>query len=413
MVETKRLRAALAELAPGALQFLTEMISHASTHGNERAVLDCARARWQAAVFEVEEHPIPDAIRDDPQYSRPEKDVPFEGRHNLLVREAGTGGGRSLILNSHLDVVPAGDWPEAFEPRLDGEEVRGRGACDAKGCVAAMFLAAHAVRKLGLAHAGDLIYQMVIDEEVGGNGTLALIREGVRADGVLVLEPTGLMLHPANRGAIWFRFEFEGLSCHMGRKHEGINALDLACETMGILYEYEKELIRDQDCQPLFAGYEFPAQVNVGMLSGGDHPSTVAGRAVMEGGVGFLPNRPMERVKEDLVRYIQERGSRELKERYRLSFPKLHNDSYETPPDHPFVQACRRAAELAETPTEITGWNVSCDARLFGRLAGLPTVVFGPGRIEHAHSAAERITTSEITRAAEVLVRLIELWCSD
>ncbi len=228
---------------------------------------------------------------------------------------------------------------------------------------------------------------------------------------MLVIEPTGLKFHPANRGAIWFRFEFEGRPCHMGRKHEGINAIDLARETMGILYEYEKELVRDSESQPLFAHYEFPTQVNVGMLQGGEWPSMVPAHAAMEGGVGFLPNRPMEQVKRDLVRYIDERGSDALKARYTLSFPKLHNDSYETPPEHPFVQAFASAARAAGTPEEVTGWNVSCDARLFAKVGGMPTVVFGPGRIEDAHSVDEKVSMAEVVKAAETVVRVVEEWC--
>jgi len=411
-VEQAELRRVLAQLAPRAQELLVESIRLPSTHGDEAPVQDYLERKWTEAGLRVERHPIPEDIKSDDEYSHPAQDRPYAGRHNLVVR-TGSGNGRSLIINAHSDVVPAEDWPEAFEPRVEGDVIRGRGACDDKGCIAAMFLAALAARQLGIEPAGEVVYQMVIEEEVGGNGSLALIREGVKADGVVVLEPTGLHVHPANRGAIWFRFEFEGRPCHMGRKHEGVNAIDLACETIGILYEYEKELIRDCESQPLFAHYEFPTQVNVGMLHGGEWPSMVPASAVMEGGVGFLPNRPMEQVKADLVRYIEERGSEELKSRYTLSFPKLHNDSYETPRDHPLVRACAAAAREAGTPDEITGWNVSCDARLFAKVGGMPTVVFGPGRIEDAHSRAECVNMNEIVKAAEMLLRLIEQWCSD
>jgi len=410
MTETNALRRALESCAPRAHRFLMDMIRFPSTHGNEGEVQGFIAETWRSAGFAVERHPIPTDLKDDPEYSRPACDASFDGRENLVVR-AGRGQGRSLIVNTHVDVVPAGDWAEAYEPRLDEGVVHGRGACDAKGCVATIFLAALAAAEAGLDPAGDVILQFVIDEEVGGNGSLALIREGIRADGVVVIEPTCLRLHNANRGAIWFRFDFEGKSCHMGRKHEGINAIDLACETMQILYEYEKELIADQASQPLFAAYEAPAQVNVGMLHGGHFPSVVPGRAEMEGGIGFLPNRPMAQVKTDVVRYIEERGSDALKAGYRLSFPRLHNDSYETPVEDPFVRAFHAAALSAGAPRGITGWNVSCDARLFARLGGMPTVVFGAGDIEDAHSANEKLAVSEMLTAAEALLRCVENWC--
>ncbi len=401
------LRATLRELMPHARDLLAESIRFASTHGAEAEVQSFYADRWRAAGFTVEPHPIPEELKGDPEYSRPQSDLPFEGRHNLVIPTHGPG--RSLIVNSHADVVPAEGWQGAFAPAVADGTVRGRGACDAKGQVAAMYLAARAMQHLGIE--AEVCYQIVIDEEVGGNGSLALLREGLRADGALVLEPTELRVHPANRGAIWFRFEFEGTPCHMGRKHEGVNALDLAHETMGILYEYEKELIRDQRDQPLFAHYEFPAQVNVGSLHGGEWPSMVCPHAVMEGGVGFLPNRPMQQVKQELEDYVERLGSDELKARYALSFPKLHNDSYETVPDHPFVRACRSAAAACGACDEITGWNVSCDARLFNKVGGMPTVVFGPGSIHDAHSVGEKISMSEVAVAAEMLVRLAQIWC--
>ncbi len=411
-METQKVRGVLAGLVPQARELLTDMIAFPSTHGNEAELQAYLERRWTEAGFEVERHPISEGIKGDPEYSFPARDLSFDGRCNLVVRTGGGRAGRSVIINSHVDVVPAQDWPEAFQPRVEGDVVFGRGACDAKGCVAAMYLAARGMRELGLEPPGRVIYQMVIDEEVGGNGSLSLVREGIEADGVVVLEPTGLAMHSANRGAIWFRFEFEGKPCHMGRKHEGVSAIDLACEAIGILYEYEKELIRDRESQPLFAHYEFPTQVNVGTLRGGDWPSMVPASAVMEGGVGFLPNRPMAQVKEDIVRYIEARGSEALKSRYKLTFPKLHNDSYETPVDHPLVRAFHAATTETAARNDVTGWNVSCDARLFAKVGGMPTVVFGPGNIEDAHSAQEKVSLSEIATAAETLVRFIERWCS-
>ncbi|MBW1961612.1 MAG: ArgE/DapE family deacylase [Deltaproteobacteria bacterium] len=403
----------LNDFIPQVQGLLSEMIRFPSIHGSETGIQRYLERKWTDAGFEVRRHPISETIKADPEYTPVEPDLDFKGRDNLVVRMKGRGQGRgrSVILNSHVDVVPAGQWKGAFEPIVDGQWIYGRGACDAKGCVATMYLVACSLRKLGLPFCGEVIYQMVIDEEVGGNGSLSLIREGIRADGAVVLEPTKLTLHPANRGAIWFRFEFEGKPTHMGRKDQGVSAIDLARETIGILYEYEKELVQDQESQPLFSHYGLPAQVNIGVLTAGEWPSMVAGSAVMEGGIGFLPNRPMSQVKQDVVRYLKEKGSDTLKSRYRLSFPRLHNDSYETPVTDPLVQAFRAAAKATDAQDNIVGWNVSCDARLFAKLAGMPTVVFGPGDIEHAHSSAEKVHLSEIVVAAETLIRFIEKWC--
>jgi acetylornithine deacetylase len=355
-LDRSELRRTLEDLKGEARDLLERLIEFPSTQGREAEVVSFLEGRWAEAGFIPERRPIDDALMEDPEFSHGETDVSFADRDNLVV-SSGVGDGRSVIVNAHVDVVPAGDWAEAFAPSLDGDAVIGRGACDDKGQVAVMFLAAAALRALGACPAGQVIYEMVVEED------------------------------------------------------EGVNAIDLACETIGLLYEYEKELIRDADDQPLFAHYEFPTQVNVGVLRGGEWPSMVPASAVMEGGVGFLPNRAMAQVREDLVRCIEQGGSPELKERYRLSFPKLHNDSYETPPGHPLVRTFHEATLETAAQDTITGWNVSCDARLFARLGGMPTVVFGPGRIEDAHSAGEKISMADVLTAAETLILFIERWC--
>ncbi len=409
-IDQERLRKVLRDLVPQAKNLLVKMITYPSTPGNEADIQTFLVQKWREAGFNAQRYPVHENIKSDPEYAHSDKDQEYNDRDNIEVCIDGKKAGRSIIINSHVDVVPPHQWPEAFHPKIEEDWIFGRGACDAKGCVATMYLTALGLQKLGIEPAGDVIYQMVIEEEIGGNGSLARIRQGSKADGVIVLEPTDLVLHPANRGAIWFRFEFEGKPCHMGRKEEGINAIDLARETIDILYAYEQELIRDGDSQPLFSHYKLPSQVNIGVLQAGEFPSIVAGSAVMEGGIGFLPNRPMEQVKEDVVHRIKQRGSTELQARHRLTFPKLHNDSFETPVDHPLVQTFHEAIRETGIRNDITGWNVSCDARLFAKIGGMPTAVFGPGRIEDAHTASEKINLQDMVTAAEILIRFIEKW---
>ena len=118
----------------------------------------------------------------------------------------------------------------------------------------------------------------------------------------------------------------------------------------------------------------------------------------------------MEQVKEDVVRLIGQKGSKKLRERYRLTFPRLHNDSFEIPVGHPLVQTFHAAVQDTGIQKDITGWNVSCDARLFAKIGGMPAIVFGPGRIEDAHTAAEKIDIKDIITASEILIRFIEKW---
>jgi acetylornithine deacetylase len=148
------------------------------------------------------------------------------------------------------------------------------------------------------------------------------------------------------------------------------------------------------------------------MIRGGSHPSAVAGEATVEGGIGFLPDTPIEQVKRELRAAIEASPDAWLRSHFELRFDKLHNDAYEIPADHPLATTLAGAARESGLPGEVLGWNVSCDARLYAKRGGVPTVVFGPGDIRFAHSAQEQIELSEIRRAAEALVRFVMRWCA-
>lgn len=403
--------AAVRKHADEAREFLKDMIRFESTPGNEREAIEFCRERFGRTQCECETVPVSDEIRNDPEYSHPDTPVSYQGRANLVVQRRGSGDGSSLILQSHVDVVPAGDWQEAFEPREENGTVFGRGACDAKGHVATIWLALMALDELGVQTRGDVQAQIVIEEEFGGNGALALIRQGYKADVALIMESTQLQIHPANRGAIWFHIEIEGQPCHMGRKNDGISAIDLSYKVIQALYDYEKRIIADSANYPGFERYKNPVQVNVGMLHSGTWPAMVAANAVIEGGVGFLPNRSMDQVKREVKDVLASIDDPWLQDHISLSFPKLHNDSYETDYAHPAVSALAQACGETGLESEVFGWNVSCDARLYAKVGETPTIVFGPGSINDAHAKNEKIDFAQVVEAAEAIVRFVGKWC--
>ena len=412
-VTTRAVREVLQARAEEAREFLCDLIRFPSTQGQEAEVQGFTRERFAGLALEAELVPIPEDITQDPEYTRSDGQQPYAGRANLVVRIPGEGGGRSLILNTHNDVVPAAEWPQAFSPRVEGERVIGRGASDCKGNVAALYLVAGALRDLGVRLAGDLQLQVVIEEEVGGNGSLALIRQGHRADAAVVLECSDLRLHPANRGVVWFRVTVEGKPVHMGRIREGVSAIEKTFELIRIWRRLEDRLVAEAAGEPLFAQYEQPVQMNVGVMHAGEWPSMVPARSVIEGGFGFLPNRSLRDVKREMRRCIDEEGDPWLREHCRLEFPKLHNEAFATPVEHPLVREFSEVMGRAGLDGTPTGWIVSCDARLFAKAGGMPTVVFGAGTLEDAHSDREAVRMAEVVRAAEVLTLFAAQWCGD
>ena len=400
---------ARAEAARG---WLMDAIAFESTQGNEAGVQAYMKDLLNSLGMKAEYREISDEIFEDPEYSHNENELSYEGRPNVVGVLEGTGGGRSVIVQSHTDVVPGADWKEAFDPKFDGEYVIGRGAMDAKGQVIMQTLAIAAIMDMGIELKGSIEQQVVLEEEVGGNGALSLIRQGCSADGVIVGEGSSLNVYPANRGAIWFRAKTFGTPMHMGRRFEGQNAIEKMMEAIRLMLIYEKKIIAESANYPLFERYEAPVQLCLGIIRAEGWPSMVAGECMLEGGVGFLPNKSMEEVKQELYDAVMQTEDQWLKDHFELTFPKLHNDSYEIPGDHPLPVTLNDAVTNYEPGSEIFGWNVSCDARLYNRLADLPTVVYGASDIQEAHSDNEKVAMAELVKGAKGLALGIINWCN-
>jgi len=404
------IRAFVQDQRPWVIDTLSQLIAYPSTSGNEQKIMAFMGGLLGDMGGQLLLVPVAESIRSDPDYSPAESGHPYGARPNLVNLRRGQGQGQSLIICGHTDVVPA-DWPEAFTPRLEGDLLLGRGACDDKGPVVAALLALRTLDHFGIQLAADLETHLVIEEEVGGNGALAMILDGRRADGVVVLEPSNLNIHAAGRGALWFRVDVAGRSTHMAYILEGVNAAKEAIKVIEALERYEQRLVADSRGNPMFAHYEQPVMVNIGMLHSGDWPATVPAQATIEGGVGFLPNRNLEIVKEEIQESILDNTGDWVRDHHEVSFKRLHNEAYQLEADHPLVAALQRACGDAEVEPDVCGMLASCDARLYYHRGGMPPLVFGPGTARYAHSREEQIRVSDVQRAAESLVHLTRHWC--
>ena len=395
-----------------AAETLMALIRFPSVCGDEAGVIACMRETLEKAGLHPEFVPMDPAIKTHAEYTAYTDEPQWQNRGNLVTTLGGHGEGRSLILNGHLDVVPGGDWRHAFEPRRYDNLITGRGAADAKGGAVAVYLAARALTECGVNLSGRLSLHHVIDEETGGNGTLTLLTHGHTADAAIVAECTGNVLCPANRGALWFQLTTTGISTHMGEIDNGVSAIDTANEAIAILRGYEQYLIEHFLDHPYFQDLDHrPIQLCIGMMRGGEWPSEVPGTCEVEGGIGFLPNKDLDDVKDEMRQWILDNAGGWLRDHFDLRFDKLHNAAYEVPPDHPFVACAQDAALEAGLPDRIQGWTVSCDARLFSRVSGMPVITVGPGQLVHAHSAAEQVDLGAVLDAARLYAFIAMEWC--
>jgi acetylornithine deacetylase len=403
------IRAVVGTLRGTTEQFLCDLIRFPSLPGKEQQAAEYAAQRF-AEVGEVERIPLSNTLREDKDYSDPVPGIEYEGRSNLRVRVAGTGGGQSLLFNTHLDVVPASPGQDqAFDPRVSANCVHGRGACDAKGQVATLFTALLAMQRLGVKLEGDVLAHLVVEEEVGGNGTLAMVRRGEQADGCIVMEPTDLRILSSVRGAVWFRITCTGRAGHSGSGGT-VSALKMAIRTIEILEQYHARLLAASRGIALFDQFANPMPITFGKLAAGIWPATTPASASVEGVLGLLPNKTHQAVAEEMRQAIRDGGDDWLRDHFTLEFMYRH-DSHVLDPGHPLVKGLEACCREAGTSGEVTAMTASCDSWFYNNQLHIPTLVFGPGSLRFAHTNEEQIGLDEISEAAAILVRFVAEWC--
>jgi len=411
VTQTRCILEAVEALLPEAQELLCELVRVPSTSGQEREVMELIEERFGKLDARVERVALSDDVLDDPDYSTPIPGLHYDGRFNLRVARPGAGGGRSIVLNTHTDVVPPSEgMSEPWGARVEDGVVFGRGACDAKGQVAVAFLVLKTLESLGVRLKGNVIAHLVVEEENGGNGTLAMARRGEEADGCIVLEPTAGRLMTSVRGAVWFRLDLSGRAGHSGQAARSRSALLMARDAMAILERYHDELLAASRGFPLFDSNPNPMPITFGRLQAGTWPAAAPSHAVLEGVLGLLPNKTKEQVCEEMRLALVEGGDEFLARNFNLAFTYRH-DSSVVDPAHELPQCFLEAARQVDVPLEIGGMPASCDAWFYNNQLGIPTVVFGAGSLGVAHSRDEQIEMQEVAGAAATLVRFLIDYC--
>jgi acetylornithine deacetylase len=304
---------------------------------------------------------------------------PVVGRPSVVGVLRGSGGGRSLMLNAHMDTVGAGGMTDAFTPRVESGRIYGRGAYDMKASVAAIMLTARQARSLGLK--GDLVICAVADEEVASLGTSAVV-ERFRADFGIVTEPTELRLCVAHKGFAWLEVETAGVAAHGSRADIGVDAIARMGPVLTRVLDLENRL-RAGRRHPLLG----TGSVHASLIEGGQELSTYPARCVVKIERRTIPG-------EDVTQEIE--GARVLLER----------PPSEVSLDHPLVAA---VASAASDPEKV-GVAYWMDMALLNA-AGIPTVAYGPVG-EGAHADVEWVDIESVQRCVEVYLKAAEKLCN-
>jgi acetylornithine deacetylase len=420
-MRTDALDEAVAAQAGWMEDLLVELVAARTTLGNEepgQAVM--ARAFADCGLQPVDVPLDPDALRADPHHSPFSWDV--AGKRNVVATWAGEdpARGRSLVLNGHVDVVPpaAEDlWAsDPFVPRRDGDWLYGRGAGDMKAGLVVMAGAVRALRACGVRLRGDLHLQSVVEEECTGNGTLACLLggHGDGADAAVLTEPHPDHLTLAQVGVVWFHVDVRGTPAHAARAAAlGRNAFDAAGRILEALRGLEGELNAERHAHPWYRGHDHPINLNPGVVSAGDWPSTVPAACTLSCRLGLYPGQDPAAV---IARVEQTVARAAASDPFLVAHPPaVRLDGFRCEGSvvderEPLVAAMAASyAGVHGAPPAYEATTATTDARHFVR-RGTPAVCFGP-RAEEIHGIDERVSLSSVADVARVLARFVVQWC--
>ena len=417
MIDAARVDDAVDALRPELIAFAQSLVRIPSVSGSEQAAQRAIAEKYESLGLATDIVPsVREELETHPAFS--DDAIPFVDRLNVVARWPGTGGGRSLILNGHMDVVPPGDlakWTrDPWGGEVDGDRLYGRGACDMKSGLASAVFAVQALQSIGVALNGDVMLQSVIGEESGGVGTLATIVRGYRADACVIMEPMSLRIAPVQTCALTFRLTVNGRAAHACMRPRGVSAITefIAIATALEQFNIDRhERYRDD----LFDDPTNIASLSIGTVRAGDWPSTVPDLLVAEGRFGVFPNESVQEARAAFEATVREAASMRP---WLVDNPPIVEwvegqfEPGTTPRDAPIIErlSCSHEAVTGK-PASLFGIPCGTDLRLFTRHAGIPTILYGPGNILDAHTADEHVSLDEVVTCTKVLARTMLTWC--
>ena len=383
---------------------------------DEAALQDHLAARLRVAGAEVDVwEPAPEDVAGHPLC--PAGGIGFDGRPQLAARLPGSGGGRSLLFNGHIDVVPArreDGWEhDPFDAQIGDGRVAGRGACDMKGGIAAMVVAAEAVAAAG-GVAGDLIVCTNTDEESSGVGALACARHGVAADFAIVPEPSSLEVWPACRGSVYGSVVLHGRAGHTEQEHASwrdggaVNAIGPARHLLAGVDRLRSDWrSRRSSRHPLL---DPPDIVVSRLVADSGWPVTLPDRAELTLAVLILPGqadadgwtRGVQREVEGFLRAWCDADPWLAANPPSFAWQTEVNPS-ETPTSAASVQTLLAVNEALRLPPALGALGGWYDGATFALEAGTPALMYGPSSIDRAHTVGEWVPVDDLVACAQAL----------
>jgi len=390
------------------IAFLSSLISFKSVTGNEGPIQGFVSKYLKDMNLEVDKwEPDHEALKRHPAYVPVEQG--YKDRPNVVGKLPGSGGGRSLLFNGHVDVIPAKeeDWEtDPWKAVVKDGKIHGRGASDMKGGDAAMTMAVKVLHDLGVKPKGDVFLEYVVDEEISGNGTIACIQRGYKADAGISCEAGDMEIQPATTGSMWFEIDVEGKSASMSRRWEAVSALDKGYMIAQWIAEFEEERIHTIG-HPLYPDTRGSLACFVGMFDAGIYPSAPPSSCIIKGRMGALPGENPAESQKSFISYVIERAKKEpwLKNHLpKVEFKGYYAEPAEIDPNFPLVGTLERVYKTVMNGKAIVkGHDGAADTRFLINYGQTPTVIFGPGAISQMHADNEWVSVDNLINATKVL----------
>jgi acetylornithine deacetylase len=363
----------------------------------------------EISIEPMSEEPIVVAFEG---YHEGNKGHNYENRYNVYARLKGERD-ISLMFNGHVDTLPPNDessWTFApLSPFVRDGKIYGMGVCDMKAGLMAAAMAVRLLRDCGIRLPCNVILSSVCDEEGGGNGSIVAAMGGLKADAVVVCEPTSNDLILAHMGFVFFEIDVTGRAVHCGLKAEGVNAIEKAFKIIRAIDELELEWLLTYK-HPLLP----PPSSNVGVIKGGEAGSTVAERCLFKTCVHYHPGTmSYNSVTAQYIDAINTccDGDKWLREHRPIVSVYQSGGPFEMNADHPLVETFCGAFNLVyEKNVKIVGSPAGCDSRIWHAVAKSPTIQYGPGRLAQSHVADEYVDVADYLKTIEVYAQLILEW---
>jgi acetylornithine deacetylase len=403
---------------PAQLDFTKALVRFPSLRGEEHACQDfvlgeMAKRGWATERFAMDEAAIARHPGGSP-FSPDHSDAPIV----VGIHRPREEMGRSLILQSHVDVVPPGPrsmWSrDPFEPHIEGDWFYGRGGADMKAGHAAMFAVFDALKQVGLQPAATVTVQSVVEEESTGNGALQCHLRGYKAEAVLIPEPEDEKLIRANTGVLWFRVEVAGLPVHVSQAGSGQNAIEAAFGVIAKLRELEARWNARKGEVRHFETEAHPINLNIGKIEGGDWASSVPAWCAFDCRIALYPGERPEVMQRAVEQAVAEAARID---RFLANNPPRIVWNGFTAEGYVLEPGSEAEAVLARAHERATGDKLRdlvtpgyLDTRVYALYDQVPALCYGVIS-ENIHGFDERFSVESMRRVTRAMALFVAEWC--